>query len=70
MFEGLVGKLFEKAMGGDTIALIFSLKAFFQVRENSEVPPESRPHVVINLPGASPLSKYQPPLPRDVTNDG
>src|SRR5438552_16438132 len=33
MHDALVNKLFEKAMNGDTIALIFSLKAFFAYRD-------------------------------------
>jgi hypothetical protein len=58
MHDALVGKLYEKAMGGDTIALIFALKCFFGYRENAEVP-ELRAQVVINLPGAAALSDYK-----------
>lgn len=61
MHDALVGKLYEKAMHGDTIALIFALKIFYGYRDNAEVQ-ELRAQVVINLPGATSLDKYRPPL--------
>ena len=61
MHDALVGKLYEKAMHGDTIALIFALKIFYGYRDNTELQ-ELRPQVVINLPGAVPLDQYRPAL--------
>ena len=58
MHDALVGKLYEKAMKGDTVALLFSLKVFFGYRENELT--HDRPQInIINLPGAAPIAEYK-----------
>ena len=57
MHDALIGKLFEKAMGGDIVALLFTLKSRFAYREGDE-PSEVRPQVIINLPGATSVQQY------------
>src|SRR5262245_16772510 len=49
MHDALIGKLYEKAMNGDTVALLFMLKSRFGYKEGTE-PSEARPQIVINLP--------------------
>ena len=44
MHDALVGKLYEKAMAGDTIALLFAMKVMFGYREN-EPPQDTGPRI-------------------------
>jgi hypothetical protein len=57
MHDALIGKLYEKAMKGDTVSLIFACKILLGYREN-EVQVEFKPQINITLPGALPLEKF------------
>ena len=57
MHDALIGKLYEKAMGGDTVSLIFACKILLGYREN-DAAVEFKPQVTITLPGALPLEKF------------
>jgi len=59
MHDKLVGKLYAKAMSGDTVSLLFLLKSRFGYREG-ESAEGARPQVIINLPAAMPtLEQYR-----------
>lgn len=53
MHDALVHKLYEKAVEGDTVSLLFLLKCRFGYREGDELNSDSKPQVIINLPGAA-----------------
>ena len=53
----LAGALMDQAHKGP-IAAIFLLKSRFGYRDGGEADSESRPQVIINLPGALPPSRY------------
>jgi len=57
MHDALIGKLYEKAMKGDTVSLIFACKILLGYREN-DVAMEFRPQITITLPDALPAEKY------------
>ena len=59
LHQKLVSKLIEKAKEGDTVPLLFCLKSIFGYREGEELDAESRPAVVINLPGAVSPAEYE-----------
>lgn len=60
MHDKLVGVLFEKAMSGDTVCILFSLKVFFGYRDQNDPSAnlEFRPQINITLPGALPLKEF------------
>lgn len=60
LHDELVGVLVNKAKDGDTVSLLFSLKALFGFRDQGPEPgAETRPQVIINLPGALPMEAFQ-----------
>jgi hypothetical protein len=76
LHEQLVSKLIEKAKDGEVVPLLFCLKSIFGYREGEELDAESRPAVVINLPGALDPTAYEklvgsnrPPVPESVDGD-
>jgi predicted DNA-binding protein (UPF0251 family) len=59
LHEELVSKLIEKAKGGDTVSLLFSLKTLFGYREGEPLDGgEQRSLVTINVPAALPPDAY------------
>lgn len=74
MHDALIGKLYERAMAGETVPLLFILKARFGYREGDELGGSAQPQITINLPGAVPLAQYVErvhdalPVPTPATN--
>lgn len=59
LHDELVNTLLKKAKDGDTVSLLFSLKAMFGMRDQGPEPgAETRPQVIVNLPGAAPMEKW------------
>ena len=58
LHDSLIGKLYERAMNGDTACLIFSCKVLLGYREN-EPAAEFRPQINITLPAALPMEKFE-----------
>lgn len=59
LHEKIISTLISKALGGDTIACLFLLKAGFAYREGEPPEPEQRAALVqINLPGALQPEQY------------
>jgi hypothetical protein len=54
--DQIFGKLYEKALNGDTVACIFLLKTRHHYREQAEIP--TAPNVTINLPGSMSPEQY------------
>jgi hypothetical protein len=55
----LYGKLYEKAMGGDIVALLFLLKCRHGYRELADFP-QNAAQIIISLPAAATLETYKP----------
>jgi hypothetical protein len=58
MHDALVGKLYEKAMRGQDVPILFLLKTVFGYAEGAPLG-DARPQVIINLPAAVPLEQYR-----------
>ena len=56
--KALRSVLLEKALAGDTVCLLFSLKTRHHYRETAPVENESRVNISINLPGALSAEQY------------
>ena len=56
--KALRSKLHEKAMAGDTVALLFLLKCRHGYREGDQSERGGGATITINLPGAMPLDKF------------
>lgn len=76
MHDSLVGKLYQRAMHGDTACLIFAHKVLLGYRENEPIA-DQRPVVNITLPGpAASLEDFkrmvtvEQPEPALLTHDG
>jgi hypothetical protein len=59
MHDSLVGKLYERAMAGETVPLLFLLKTRFGYREGDELGDNARPQVIINLPAPMSAEQYE-----------
>lgn len=59
--------LIEKALAGDTVALLFALKTRHGYREAAPVESESRLNVTITLPGALSPEQYEKEIGRGST---
>ncbi len=57
MHDALCGKLYAKAMDGDTVALLFLLKTRYGYREGDQQG-DTRAHVTIVLPDAMSPEQY------------
>lgn len=55
----LQNKLLEKALAGDTVAILFYLKSRFGWREGDQSDNSNRINVVFNLPGAMSEAEFQ-----------
>ena len=58
MHDALVGKLYEKAMRGQDVPILFLLKTVFGYAEGTALG-DARPQVIINLPSAVPMEQYR-----------
>ena len=56
--QALYGKLYEKAMNGEIVALLFLLKCRHGYREIGDVAPTNAVQVVISMPGAMDRDAY------------